>query len=68
MKIEVCIPSWKEKKSVVLKEKATVKDLLDKLNLNPVTVIVAVNNEASIESRILRGRDTVKIIPVVSGG
>jgi thiamine biosynthesis protein ThiS len=46
----------------------TVKELLKKLNINPITVIVAKNNELVTEDEKLNDKDEVKIISVISGG
>lgn len=46
----------------------TVKELLNKLNINPVTVIVAKNNELVTTDAKLDEKDYVKIISVISGG
>ena len=46
----------------------TVKDLLEKLQLNPETVIIARNNEIAVETDSLTNADAVKILSVISGG
>ncbi len=46
----------------------TIKELLKKLNINPVTVIVAKNNELVTEDEKLNEKDEIKIISVISGG
>lgn len=46
----------------------TVKELLKKLNINPITVIVAKNNELVTDDEKLSERDEVKIMSVISGG
>ncbi|MFH1332574.1 MAG: MoaD/ThiS family protein [archaeon] len=46
----------------------TVKELLKKLNINPVTVIVAKNNELVTDDDKLTEKDEVKLISVISGG
>lgn len=46
----------------------TVKELLKKLGINPVTVIVAKNNNLVSDDAKLDSKDHVKIISVVSGG
>jgi len=46
----------------------TIKDLLIHLKINPVEVIVTINNEVSTEEEAISPKDTIKIISVVSGG
>lgn len=57
----------REDKETNIKAK-TVKELLKKLNINPITVIVAKNNELVTEDEKLSEKDEVKIISVISGG
>lgn len=57
----------REDKVKVLKAK-TVKELLKKLGINPITVLVSKNNELVAEDEKLSDDDDVKIISVVSGG
>ena len=49
-------------------EAITVKELLDKLKINPTTVIVTKNNELVTEEEKLKNKDEVKILSVISGG
>ena len=46
----------------------TLKEIYDKLNINPTTVIATKNNELIIETTVLKSTDEIKIIPVISGG
>ncbi len=46
----------------------TVRELLKKIKLNPVAVIVTVNNEVCIEEEKISPKDAIKIVSVVSGG
>lgn len=46
----------------------TVRELLELLEINPTTVIVARNNELVTEDAKLSRRDNVKILSVISGG
>ncbi len=48
--------------------KGTVLELLNKLNINPETVIVTKNNELVNQEEKLDNKDNVKILSVVSGG
>jgi len=46
----------------------SVKELLGKLKINPVTVVVVKNNEMVTEEEKLGPKDDVKILSVISGG
>jgi len=46
----------------------TVKDLLAKLKINPVTVIVVRNKEIVTKEAKLKEKDKVRILSVISGG
>jgi sulfur carrier protein ThiS len=47
---------------------STVRDVLKQLNVNPQTVLVAVEGELVTEDHILKNGDTVTLIDVISGG
>ena len=47
---------------------ATVKELLEKLKINPTTVIVTKNNELVTDNEKITEKDDIKIISVISGG
>lgn len=55
-------------KTVELGSEASVTDLLEKLNINPVTVIVARDGELILEDEKLNNNDEIKILSVISGG
>lgn len=57
----------RENKNTNLKAKS-VSDLLNKLKLNPATVLVIKNNVLVTEQEKLIESDDIKIISVVSGG
>ncbi|MEM4245442.1 MAG: MoaD/ThiS family protein [Candidatus Nanoarchaeia archaeon] len=57
----------REDREVKIKAK-TVRELLKKLNINPITVLVAKNNELVTDEVKLSEKDEVKIISVISGG
>ena len=57
----------KDNKKIEIKAN-TVKELLEKLNLNETTVIVTRNNEIILDNTKLLEKDKIKIIPIVSGG
>lgn len=44
------------------------KEILEKLNINPTTVIVTKNNELITENVSVKKEDKIRIIPVISGG
>ena len=68
MKLRVFYDRENKEKTIVLDDNLTVKDLLSRLNINPVTVIVSKNNELILEDEKLNDKDDVKIISVISGG
>ena len=68
MKLKVFYDRENKEKTIILGDNLTVKDLLARLNINPVTVIVSKNNELILEDEKLNDKDDVKIISVISGG
>jgi len=46
----------------------TGKHLLEKLKINPSSVILVKNDEVILEDEILENADKIKILSVVSGG
>ncbi len=58
----------KENKNLNLEYKGTVKELLEKLNINIETVVVLKNNEIVTEEELLEEKDEIKILSVISGG
>lgn len=67
MEIKVFIEKQNKTKTVLMK-KADVKELLKKLKINPVTVIVVKENKLLTEDHVLKNKDKIKILSVVSGG
>ncbi|MBS3133362.1 MoaD/ThiS family protein [Candidatus Woesearchaeota archaeon] len=57
-----------ENKRKKLKFSGTVSQLLQKLKVNPETVIVAKNNQFVTENEKLADKDDVKLLSVISGG
>lgn len=57
----------KENRTKEVKAK-DVKEVLEKLKINPETVLTVVNDELVTEDRKLSNKDEVKILNVVSGG
>lgn len=68
MKIKVFYDRENKEKIIELDNNSTVKELLKKININPVTVIVSKNNNIIMEDEKLNEKDDVKIISVISGG
>ena len=68
MKLKVFYDRENKDKTVNLKEKSTVKDLLEQLKINPVTVIVSKNNTVVTEDENIEEKDDIKILSVISGG
>lgn len=69
MQVIAFIERTKEQKTVTLdSQKATVKDLLTNLSLNPVAVLVVREGRVLIENQELQDKDSIKILSVVSGG
>ncbi|MBS3134088.1 MoaD/ThiS family protein [Candidatus Woesearchaeota archaeon] len=57
----------KENKNVKA-EARTVKELLEKLNINPETVLVTRDNELILLNEKLNNKDEIKLLSVISGG
>ena len=68
MKLKVFYDKENSEKTMELGNNTTVKDLLKKMNINPVTVIVSKNNDIILEDEELNEKDDIKIISVISGG
>ena len=57
----------KENKNTKIEAK-TVKELLQKLNINPETVLVTRNDELILLDEKLNKKDEIKLLSVISGG
>ena len=68
MHIKTYLERTKKTTTVSLPDASTVKDLLAKLSLNPVTVLVVRKGTVLIEDQPLQDKDEIKILSVVSGG
>jgi len=66
MKIEVTNSG--KKKNQHVPSGISIKNLLEKLKINPETVLITVNNEITLESEKLQNNDKVEIIRVASHG
>ncbi|MBI2650726.1 MoaD/ThiS family protein [Candidatus Woesearchaeota archaeon] len=69
-KIKVSVFVDKDNRNAVIElvDNTQVRDLLMKLNINPVTVIISRNNELILEDEKLNDNDEIKILSVISGG
>lgn len=68
IKVKVFVDRNNSNKTIELDNNSTVSDLLQKLSINPVTVIVSRNNELMLEDEKLSNNDEIKILSVISGG
>ena len=68
MQINVFYDREKEEKNIELDEDSSIKDLLAKMNINPVTVIVSKDNNIITEDEKVNDKDKIKLISVISGG
>ena len=66
--ITIFIDSENKNTKLKLDKNSSAADLLKKLNINPVTVLVARNNELILEDEKLKNNDNIKILSVISGG
>ncbi len=49
-------------------EASTIKEVLEKLKINPTTVLISKNNELVTEDAKLNENDEIKLLSVISGG
>lgn len=68
MQINVFIDRENKEKVIELDANSSIKDLLSKLNINPVTVIVSRNDEIITEDEEIKDNDKINLISVISGG
>ena len=68
MKLKVFYDRENKDETVEFDKAITVKGLLKKMNINPVTVIVSKNSSIITEDEKLDDNDDIKIISVISGG
>ena len=68
MQINVFFDRENKEKIVEVDENSSVKDLLGKMKINPVTVIVSRDNNILTEDEKINDRDKIKLISVISGG
>lgn len=67
MNIKVTFEKDRSIKEVSI-EGNTVLDLLNRLSINPETVLVVKNNEVLTEHEILSENDCLELLSVISGG
>jgi len=68
IKISVFIDRENRNAKLELDNGSSVADLLEKLNVNPVTVIISRNDELILEDEKLKNNDEIKVLSVISGG
>jgi len=68
MQINVFFDRENKEKTIELDVNSSVKDLLGKMNINPVTVIVSRNSNIITEDETVNDKDKIKLISVISGG
>jgi len=68
MNIKVYIERQNVEKSIKIDHGTQIKDILSHLKINPVTVIVAKNNEVVPEDTEVADGDFLQVISVISGG
>lgn len=68
MKINVFYNREDKEKTIELDDNSSVKDLLNKMKINPVTVIVSKDDNIVSEEEQIKDNDNIKIISVISGG
>jgi len=68
MQINVFFDRENKEKTIDLDINSSVKDLLTKMNINPVTVIVSKDNNIIMENEKINDKDKIKLISVISGG
>ena len=68
MKVKVFVERDKKNIEIELKDKSNIKELLNILKINPVTVITTKEDEVITEDYKLNDKDKIEIHSVVSGG
>ena len=68
MQINVFFDRENKEKTIELDINSSVKDLLAKMNVNPVTVIVSRDDNIITEDEKVNDSDKIKLISVISGG
>ena len=68
MQINVFFDRENKEKIIELDINSSVKDLLTKMNVNPVTVIVSRDDNIITEDEKVNDSDKIRLISVISGG
>ncbi|MBI2671228.1 MoaD/ThiS family protein [Candidatus Woesearchaeota archaeon] len=68
MKIKVKIQRTNEEKELDINGYITIGELLNKIDVNPTTVIVTRNKEVITEDTTLQNNDQIELLSVISGG
>ena len=68
MQINVFFDRENKEKTIELDINSSVKDLLAKMDVNPVTVIVSRDDNIITEDEKVNDSDKIKLISVISGG
>ena len=68
MQISVFFDRENKEKTIEVGGNASVKDLLNKMNVNPVTVIVSRDNNVITEDEKVNDKDRIRLFSVISGG
>ena len=68
MQINVFFDRENKEKTIELDINSSVRDLLTKMNINPVTVIISRDNNIITENETINDKDKIKLISVISGG
>ena len=68
MLIKVFFDRENRNESIELEDESLVSNILEKFNINPVTVIIAKNDEVVTKEEKLNNNDEIKILSVLSGG
>lgn len=68
MQISVFFDRENKERTIEVSRNASVKDLLNKMNVNPVTVIVSRGNDIITEDEKVNDKDKIRLFSVISGG
>jgi len=68
MQIDVFFDKENKEKIIELDVNSSVKDLLAKMDVNPVTVIVSRDDNIITEDEKVNDSDKIRLISVISGG
>jgi|TARA_Y100000310_G_C20560678_1_gene752892 sulfur carrier protein ThiS len=68
MQINISYDRENKEKTIELDSNSSVKDLLAKMKINPVTVIVSKDDTVVTEDEKLNDKDNIRLISVISGG